>query len=486
MRMKLVDLEALGRPGFILGMDPTPFLGFRTYRPSNDIDIAGVSTDTRTIERGNLYVALVGENFDGHDFVEDAFEKGAVAAVVSTKKLDQFVQPNRQLVGTSDTTRWLGFLAREWRKKYAVPVVAVTGSVGKTTTKDLVACALSPLGPILKTEKNENNEIGLPKTLLRLTDEHAAVVVEMGMRGIDQIRYLAEIALPTVGLITVIGESHIELLGSREMIAKAKAELFESLAEGGVAIYNADDVYAKFLRATVEGAIITFRDRSGERTSLPDTGDEGTVFTLTAAERAGDGWRGTATAPSGQVLTYTVNSPARHDVLNALAAIAVACAAGVSPAYAAAAIAKYQPSGMRMETLAGPNGSTILSDCYNAAPTSMRAALDTLAATDLGGRKIAFLGDMKELGDHAPAMHAGVIAHAEELGVNEIYVVGEEFARQAKSARVQFASSQDAAEYAKSGLNLGRNDIVLVKGSRSMKMERVVEALRQNGDPQGR
>jgi UDP-N-acetylmuramoyl-tripeptide--D-alanyl-D-alanine ligase len=440
-----------------------------------------VSTDTRTLGPGDIYIALRGETFDGHDFVADALAKGASVAIV-----DHVVGTASPQVVVADTLAALGQIARGYKEQYAVPRVAVTGSVGKTTTKELIASALTPLGPVLKTEKNENNEIGLPKTLLRLTDEHAAVVVEMGMRGAGQIKYLAEIAQPTIGIITTIGESHIELLGSREAIADAKAELFEAMRSGGICLFNADDDFAPRLRQAAAGkTVITFRDGTTGPAKHPVPADE-PQFVLTAVDRNGDGWSATATAPSGQAISYTVNSPARHDALNALSAIAVACAAGVSPAYAAAAVGKYQPSGMRMETLAGLGGSTVLSDCYNAAPTSMRAALDTLAATNADGRKIAFLGDMKELGDHAPAMHAGVIAHAEELELNEIYVVGEEFARQAKSARVQFATSQDAAEYARTGLLLGKGDIVLVKGSRSMRMERVVDAIRDDGNPAAR
>jgi UDP-N-acetylmuramyl pentapeptide synthase len=502
--MKWLDIFAATQSSsFAIGDDARALVPNRSVLESDDTEITGISTDTRTIEPGNLYIALTGESFDGHQFVEDAFAKGAAGAVVQAVRIREFAQPGRLLAGVKEPLHILGAIACAWRNRFKIPVVAVTGSVGKTTSKELIACALSPLGPVLKTQKNENNEIGLPKTLLRLDETHRSVVVEMGMRGAGQISYLTEIARPTIGIITTIGESHIELLGSRDAIASAKAELFRSHSRLKAAVYNCADDYTNLFRSTISerqgvfdrpnyeaGEVgmyfgpsgarsITFTDATATKSADVEGAEE--LFALVSASREGDGWRAIAVTPDHETIEYRIASPARHDLLNALSAIAVAYAAGVAPVDAARAVEAYAPGAMRMETIRGRDNVAILSDCYNAAPTSMRAALDTLAASDVAGRKIAFIGDMKELGEHAPAMHAAVISHAAEIGLTELYVVGDEFSRQEAAVRARFADSADAALYAAT-LTLTGDDIVLVKGSRSMAMEAVVDALRDKKD----
>ena len=432
------------------------------------LSVTGLCTNTRAVVQGDLFLALIGERYDGHDFVAEALAKGAVAAVVCRQPSG--VDPQVVLT-VPDTLAALGLIAREWRRRFAVPVVAVTGSVGKTSTKDMLACALSTLGPVDRTDRNENNEIGLPKTLLRLTSEHRAVVVEMGMRGAGQIRGLAEIAEPTIGIITLIGESHIELLGSRAAIAAAKCELFEQVAKsGGTAIYNAGDDFAQMLGDSAGEQTITFVDADRH----PNLGAD---FRLLAPRRDGSGWAAEAIGPGGAGFALSIASPARHDLVNALGAVAAAHAAGISPKDAARQLRHYRPGAMRMEIVETPSGARVLSDCYNAAPTSMRAALETLASTDATGRRIAFLGDMKELGPHAANMHEAVARRARELGLTEIYVVGEDFGRSAEHARQRFASARDAARFARDELGVAEGDLILVKGSRSMMMEAVVEAL---------
>lgn len=434
----------------------------------------GVATDTRSMRPGDLYIALAGERFDGNDFAGRALEIGAAAVVVSR------AQPETQAKAliVNDTLVALGQIARAWREKFSIPVIAVTGSIGKTATKELIACALSPLGAVVKTEKNENNEIGLPKTLLRIEADTCAVVVEMGMRGRGQIAYLAGVARPTIGIITRIGESHIELLGSREAIADAKAELFEYLARvAGAAVYNAADDFAERLQEASLGARrVTFADGSGQ--FAPPSS-----FRLMDAQRSGDAWTGSAIGPASVRFTLRVRSLARHDLINALGAAAVASVAGVPIPAAAAAIENYRPGAMRLEVLQGRGGAQVLSDCYNAAPASMKSALETLALMDAGGRKLAFLGDMKELGSHAAAMHRDVLDAAKQLGVTELYLVGEEFAAFETAARRTFPTSAEAARFAAEELSLDKTDIVLVKGSRSMAMEQVVNALSETGAP---
>jgi len=436
--------------------------------------VTGVSTDSRLIEPGDLYIALHGERFDGHDYVLDAFQKGAAAAIVDHPVDVHLADKSSVVLQTLDTEAALGDVARAWRRKFDIPVVAVTGSVGKTSTKEMLALALSALGPTLKTEKNENNEIGLPKTLLRLTSEHKAAVVEMGMRGKGQIAALAGIAEPTVGIVTIIGESHIELLGSREAIASAKAELFESMpSESSVSVYNKDGDFAVKLAQAARGRVITF---SGKR---PVDLSEQADFQLLEARRGREGWTARIKTQDGSALDLIVSSPARHDLTNALGAIAAAYGAGVSPDASIMRILEYSPGSMRMETITGRGGLTILSDCYNAAPSSMKSALDTLAeSSDKSARKLAFLGDMKELGEYAQSMHAEVVEYALSKGIDELYLVGADFTSVGKKAARRFDTSEEAAHFAKTGLALSEGDTVLVKGSRGMTMERVVEALK--------
>ena len=444
-------------------------MGSDLWANSGQVPVTGVSTDTRTLNAGDLFVALRGENFDGHEYVSAAISKGAVGAIVDLARCDLLSDTRVLVTGVSDTLTAYGFLAREWRRQFTVPVIGVTGSVGKTTTKEMLAAALSPLGPILKTEKNENNEIGVPQLLLRLDETHKAAVVEMGMRGVGQIKYLAEIAEPTIAVVSRIGENHIELLGSMDAIADAKGELIEALPPLGLAVLNADDPYLPRLQQKAQHCrVATYGFAEGADLRATDT----------RLDATGEAWDVVLEA-QGRSAALRVPSPSRHDISNALAAILVAVSLGVPLESACEALGSYQNVGMRMEVIKTSIGATILSDCYNAAPTSMRSALDTLASfPSESGRRLAFLGDMRELGDFAPGMHAEVVVHAELLHLSEIYAVGPVSSAQMVRADRSFEESAQAAQWAVSGLNLQLGDIVLVKGSRAMAMERIVEALR--------
>jgi UDP-N-acetylmuramoyl-tripeptide--D-alanyl-D-alanine ligase len=423
-------------------------------------DFHGVSTDTRTIQPGDLFVALKSEKADGHEFVGQAIEKGASAVMVTSSTMSTTVPA----LIVDDTQVAYGQIARVWRDKFDIPVIGVTGSVGKTTTKEMLTAALSPLGSILKTAASQNNETGVPKALLQLTDEHKSAVVEMGMRGVGQIEYLCGIARPTIGLISLISDNHIELLGSRDAIADAKGELIDALQDDGTAFLNANDPYFPRLAAKTKARIVGFAVE-GESTY-------GNADFVARNLRLVDGaWTFDV---DGQ--TISLKSPGRHDVSNAVSAYAVAVTLGVKPADAAAALAAYEPPPMRMEIVETPWGGTIINDAYNAAPASMKSALETLKAYP-GGRKIAFLGDMKELGDVAADAHAELGRVIESLGgLDEVYTVGE-LAAGIDGAGHRFENSNEAAQFAADELDIHAGDVVLVKGSRAMKMELVARAL---------
>jgi UDP-N-acetylmuramoyl-tripeptide--D-alanyl-D-alanine ligase len=426
-----------------------------------DRQIISISTDTRRGARGALFFALRGENADGHWYVAQAFQQGAVGAVVER----EIVGAGAPQLVVSDTLWAFGALARWYRRRFDIPVVGVTGSVGKTSTKEMIACALRARNFTLASEQNFNNEIGVPHTLFALECAHQAVVLEMAMRGVGQIARLAEIARPTVGVITNIGLSHIELLGSRQAIASAKAELLESLPAGGTAILPADDEHFAFLRDRCPCAIISFG------------------ITKAADFRATDITFSDEGAPRFRVngVAFALRAAGVHHVINATAACATAVALGVSLEEVAAQLETYHAPPMRMEVLTTFDDVTVLNDTYNAAPDSMRAALETLdlLASTRGRRAVAVLGDMKELGDFSREAHRYVGEIARGSHIDLLVAVGKEaeeigHAFGGKNIRV-FPDTDSAIEE----LNhlVQRGDIVLVKGSRAMGMERLVEAI---------
>ncbi len=425
----------------------------------------GVTTDTRSMRPGALFVALKGEQFDGHDFVEEAFRAGAAGALVSR----EVGAPGAQLI-VADTLAALGALAASHRKSVPVQVVAVTGSIGKTTTKEMVAAILSQGWPTARTPGNYNNEIGVPLALLELTAEHKAAVVELAMRGSGQISYLAKMAQPQVGVVTNIGVSHFELLGSREAIAEAKAELLAHLPPDGAAVLNGDDDFFEFLKARCGCRVLSFGRRAeadvqAERVVMTE---EGRVqFRLR-------GWWGEreCSLPAG----------GRHQALNAAAAAAAAMAAGAREEWIEAGLASFEGAEMRSQVAKAPAGFTVIDDSYNAAPDSMRVALELLA--DLpGDRKWAVLGDMKELGPMAADWHREVGELAASLRLAGLITVGElghHIAAGAKH-RMRSADVMEAGDNGEAAALIAERarcgDVVLVKGSRAMKMEEVVEML---------
>ncbi len=431
-----------------------------------DTRIAGVSTDTRTITPGSLFVALTGENSDGHKFLADALSKGAVGVVVSRK-----VEAKCLAIRVPDTLLALGDIAAFYRSKFKPIIVGVTGSVGKTTTKEMIAAVAAAKGPVLKNEGNFNNEIGLPLTMLNLASRHKTAVVEMAMRGAGQIDYLAKIARPSIGVITNIHMSHIELLGSLDAIADAKGELLDHLPNDGTAILNADDAYFDYLRRRANCRVIAFGEspQSDVRAVSSGIDSKGCCHF-------------DVVTPTGSFDVH-VPVPGEHNIKDALSAIAVGEELGIAHADIKSALASFKAPEKRSNVIPSRRGFVIIDDTYNASPASVRSALKTLSMME-GERKIAVLGDMLELGDHAVHVHMEIGQAVRECGIDALFTVGElagVIARGAIDAGMPIAAVtefEDSAQAAKEvPTKVRERDVVLVKGSRAMKMERIMEGL---------
>jgi UDP-N-acetylmuramoyl-tripeptide--D-alanyl-D-alanine ligase len=442
--------------------------GGERLRPGMSTHVRGVSTDTRALSGGELFIALRGERFDGHSMLNKAAEAGAIAALVEE---ESDAPDSLGLIRVVDTKKALGDLARANRLKFDIPVVGVTGSYGKTTTRALIAAALGAKFRVLASEGNFNNEIGVPMTLFGVDESHGAAVVEMGMRGLGQIAYLAQVAAPTIGVITNIGPQHIELLGSLENIARAKAELIQALPSDGIAILPVEgDALPHEYSCTVrEGAphrIVTFgrSEDAGFRVSEIQTARGGNIsFSLRDMK--------------GVLHRVSLSMPGAHNALNAACAIAVASVLGVEIEAAIGALGRAQVPGARMR-IVPCDGVTVIDDCYNAGPDSMRAALETLRAFPDASRRVAVLGAMKELGQWSEDEHRKVGKLA--VSCAEVLMgVGEETRAMLESAGgIQNIWCEDAAAAASRIGEIAREgDVILVKGSRSVGLEIVVQAV---------
>jgi len=430
-----------------------------------DVKISGVSTDSRKVRPKDLFFAIRGDKFDGHDFVNAAVKDGAAGVVVSK---DLAIPPVTIRVG--DTVVALGDLAGYYVSRTNVPVVAITGSVGKTTTKEMIAAVLSRRYVTLKNELNFNNEIGVPMTLFRLERHHQAAAIEMAMRLPGEIARLAEIAKPCVGVITNIGMSHIERLGSMENIAAAKAELLDSLPDHGLAVLPADDRFFDFLLGRCRCNVVSFgvteiADARGTNVALDDQG------------------RATLDVCMANSPPFRVRLPVtgEHNVRNALAAAAVGRHFHIPAEEIRSALEEFSPPEKRANLVTCSRRYRVLDDTYNASPASVASALSTLAKMR-AERKIAVLGDMLELGLFAHEAHEQVGRQAARSGVELLIAVGEyaevvaEAARESGLVSVETVeTSEQAAELLKSIVKAG--DLVLVKGSRAMRMEKVVDSL---------
>lgn len=437
--------------------------GAQAFRADADTVFQEVDTDTRTIHEGALFVAFKGTSFNGHDFVRQALEKGAAGVLISEVR-PEYQQLQAPIFLVEDTLKAYQALARFHRRRFAIPVVAVTGSVGKTTTRDMIATVLSQKYKVLQTEKNFNNEIGLPKTLLQLTPSHQACVVEMGMRGLGQIAQLAAIAEPTIGVVTNVGKSHIELLGSQENIAKAKSELVAALPETGIAVLNGDDSFVRKMGAVCKGQSYYYGTTAACQVQAEDIvcNEKGVQFTAHVF---------------GETFPAMLPVIGRHNVYNGLAAAAVAKLTGLEIKEIQQGLASYHGMPMRQE-LRHLGEYTFINDTYNANPASMSEALKTLVLLTKG-RKIAVLGGMGELGSWAKKEHEAIGRQVAEQGIDILITMGdlaEDIASSAKAAGMQQVyvthSHGEAADTLQHVLQPG--DTVLLKGSRSFAMEKIL------------
>ena len=425
-----------------------------------DGGFGAVTTDSRALTEGSLFVAIAGDKYDGNDFVRDAHAKGAAGALVSRTANLPFAQ-----VEVRDTRRAFGVLARAWRANFAVPVVAVTGSSGKTTVKELVASILSVSRSVCVTQGNLNNDIGVPLTLMRLGLEHDALVVELGANHAGEIDYLASLVQPTVGIITNAGAAHLEGFGSLAGVAAAKGELLDHLPKAGTAVLNADDTFRAdwVARSPCEFTVTFGFAKHADCTVVgePVYDAAGVDFTMRL--------------PDGERIDVRLPLLGRQNVANALASAAAAQAVGTSVEGIVTGLGRAAAVRGRLKSLAGRGGATLVDDSYNANPGSVRAALDYLAV--LGGKKLLVLGDMAELGPEARALHREIGEYARGR-CDALYAIGA-LAREAADAYGEGARAFGDHEAARAALEplLRPGTTVLVKASRVMGLDRLVKAL---------
>ena len=429
----------------------------------DDREFTSVSTDTRTLRPGALFVALTGPNFDGHDFVSASRDRKAAAALVA-KQLPLDIPQ----VVVADPLTALSEFARDWRRQFSIPVIGVTGSNGKTTTKEIIGAILSRLGPCLITRGNLNNHIGVPLMLLEMNASHRYAVIEMGANHLGEIAHLASIAEPTIGIVTNAGAAHLEGFGSIDGVASGKGELFRALPASGVAVINADDKYATQWRENRSAdEVFTFGfeqqadfmahkvNASGDQGGFKIDFDLVTPFGTKAA---------------------TLGLGGLHNLRNALGAAAVAAATGATLDDLVAGLANVRAVAGRLELKPAVNGAFLVDDSYNANPSSLKAGLD--AFKSFGGARWLILGDMMELGESADELHAEVGRYAKQAGIARLFAIGSRshFAVEAFGKGAQWFSDMDAL-IAEARSALAPGIAVLIKGSRSNRLERVTNAL---------
>jgi UDP-N-acetylmuramoyl-tripeptide--D-alanyl-D-alanine ligase len=425
----------------------------------------GYSIDSRTLNPGDLFIAIAGERFDGHEYVEAVLGKGAVGAVVQTGK--KVAGDPTRLLYVEDTLKALQSLGAAARRLWGKPLLAVTGSAGKTTTKEILAHILATRFRVMKSSGNLNNHIGLPLQLLKLEAEHELAVVEMGMNHAGEIRDLGKLAHHDLAVVTTVAPVHLEFFGSLKEIARAKYEIIETLHPGGVAVLNADDEYVSQFGRNFKGKVVTFgikrsADVSAQKVKL--NGAEGSTFELVVGS-------------VGEPVTFPLVG--EHNIYNALAAVAAAMDRGITPSQAAAALSSIQPPDKRGQVLT-INGATIINDCYNSNPRALEAMIDTLASMK-ANRHILVAGEMLELGPTAEALHRECGQHAAEKKIDFVIGVRGLARAMAEAAcgsgiQAQFVETpEQAGEWL--ARNLRPGDAVLLKASRGVKLERALAML---------
>ncbi len=455
---------------FRLG-DITQVVGGRIIQGDEMVYGEGVGIDTRTIAPRELYVAIPGAHFDGHDFLEEAKRKEVSAAIVHQ---GHALPPMLPAIAVEDTVQALGDLAFWWRSRFDVPCVAVTGSNGKSTTKEMIAAVLAQAGEVLKTEGNFNNLIGMPLTVLRWKSEHAVAVIEMGMNAPGEIARLAQIARPTIGVITNVTAAHLEKLHTVEAVARAKAELFQEMGPHAFIVVNGEDPWVMKMAALRRGPRITFgmqNDHDVRFLHMETEGLEAMQLKL---------------AVHGHEVELRLPVPGAHNVMNAMAAIAVGVALGMDVNESAHRLEQFRPMPMRFERIQLMDGVRLVNDSYNANPESMRAAFRAVGAARRAGHFVAALGDMLEMGDQAAALHRQLGHDAVCMGVEQLVTLGTFAEAVAAGAReaglpakaVQACSTmEELIAWLMETLRTG--DVLLVKGSRGMRMERAVSHLKE-------
>ncbi len=436
------------------------------------MEIKGISIDSRNVKEGELFVALKGDRFDGHDFVPDAIKKGAWGALVERTTMEQkFLNLGglKNILPVEDTLYALQEMAHLHRKKFMIPVVGITGSNGKTTTREMLASILKRKGPVLKNEGNLNNHIGVPLTLLKMNDSHWVGVIEMGMSAPGEIDTLTRLAMPTVGVITNIGPAHLEFFGTTDKVAQAKGELLDNLKSEASAVLNADDAHFGILKKKFAGRLITFSIANKADVTASNVRQEKEYSDMTITME-------------GVRINVRLRAVGIHNVYNALAATAAALAVGVTIDVVKFGLDDFLPVAGRSE-VKKLDGRTVLADYYNANPASMEAAIKTLVSLKSGMKAIAVIGDMLELGEMSAEAHREIGRTVARNKVDLLITVGEQGTYVEKGA-LEAGMKEEQVLGAISHENAGRllkqlthpGDVILIKGSRGMKMEKILEA----------
>ena len=434
--------------------------------------VSSISTDSRTVGKNDFFLCLIGEKFDAHDYIEEVLSKGAAGIILQKDrfKKEQVLASQIPIIAVKDSLHTLGNIARAWRRKFSIPMITIGGSNGKTTTKDMIATVLSSQFNTLATEGNLNNLIGVPKMLFKLDQSHEAAVIEMGMNDFGEMARLTEITEPTVGLLTNTGFEHVEKMKNLEGVAKSNGEMFEKLPSGTLALVNADDEYIPKMQTRAYKISFGMQKPADIFCEKHEWNDQGALLEIFFR---------------GKKYSFEVPICGQANMKNALAALSVGFALGLDPVKMRKALATYKGRAMRMEIIKLKKGITILNDCYNANPSSVSAALETLSSLKKSDPGLAILGEMKELGDFAEQGHRLVGEAVAQNKISHLISVGP-YAKLMIEAAIAAGMK---AEYCFAGMNqeevhqkilswVPECKTVLVKGSRSAKMENVTEFIK--------